>query len=111
MTDEEKKHLGERALKAGVPWMVGMLTVDGAVVVGVGGGRVALYSDELMDAFGDVSRHEEGDLAEWDIVPDLTDPATLGAALVHALSQVEGAQSTEDAARELVEQLETEAKR
>lgn len=106
MTEEERKELGQRLLKAGVPWVVGMRTTTGEVVVEVGGGRVALYSEEITDVPGDVSWVDPEDLDDLGIVPDLTDPATLGAALVHALLQVEGAQSIEDAARGLVAAVE-----
>lgn len=106
MSNEEVKQLGQRLLKAGVPWMVGMRSTTGAVVVAVEDGVVAFYSEEVMDVLGDVSWVDPEDLDDLGIVPDLTDPATLGAALVHALLQVEGAQSIEDAARGLVAAVE-----
>lgn len=107
MSNEEVKQLGQRALAAGIPWMVGMRTTCGATVTRVYHGEgIRLYSDDYMKSMGYAPFIPVEYLG--DFAPDLTDPATLGAALVHALSKVEGAQSIEVAARELVANLEAE---
>lgn len=105
LSREEREQLGKRALAAGVPWMVGMRTTEGAIVVEVHeeDAGITVYSGDLMDAVGYAPYIAFAEMGQ--AVPDLTDPATLGAALVHVLSKVEGAQSIEGAARELVESL------